>query len=342
MASDQYKEWLCSEGHDKFVDSVVETDTWEYVFQRDRLSKYMGLIGLSSSEISIPPILMEFNKKELIDVSQICNAPYYKSRVLFYSATKMSRNINKKRIFSLKLTINKDLQSRMLEAEKVTYITNGESKFLFDFGRGKVFYKDKEITKELSFYTSLCGIGYGWQDSMQACWEMRKISDCHIRAKGNWNNLPISQLWDIEFMPSGVIKWSIKMKVIKKFNITREQTNLMLSDNYSEWTVIDIDNGVFPKEFMEISNTNGDLNKLWEGTVDSKVGVLGKKINNVKELPSIIFSSLLNDSKYNMVIANSDSFFKGRILQYVRNNRGEILPGEYTYFKGEIVIKSIL
>ena len=336
MVTNKYKKWFCVEECSNFTDKPVEDEYWHAVFNKEKLSKFIGVVKYETESGYMPSIVMEYSEKERIDISRIFNAPYQKARILQYASfIKMKRSTDNQRIFSGRIIIGKNIEEYLAKADTATRIASKATTLVFDSGRGRFFYKGREITKKLCMYTSLRSV-YGWHDSSQAIWEVTKASDTKLIAKGKWRYFPISQLWEIEFQSKGIFTWSVTMEVFEKITIDREQANVMLSSEYNKWIVTGKEKGVFPEQFEE--DISDDWSRLWMGSTDNKIGVVKQIGEEEKILPAVTFRSHLKDQKYKMAIVNSDAFFQGRLLQCLRMNRGELCPGEFSYFAGEIII----
>jgi len=212
---------------------------------------------------------------------------------------------------------------------------------IFNNGRVLIYWNTHEITKNFGFYSSIRSSGM-WHDSTCAKWQLEKINETKMKAFIKWPKLPINQIWEIEILNNSKILWKIEMEVYEPVQIEREQTNIMLTENYLRWFTGDGSQGEFPEEFN--GDYGGDWQSLWKGKPKANyIGVSAIRKKNIF-LPSIGLSCPKQTDDYVVNIVNSDMLFKARVLQCLRmyaEDKKEILPCKYTYFIGQIKINSL-
>ena len=212
--------------------------------------------------------------------------------------------------------------------------------FIFNNGRIILLWKDVEITKGLSGYTSLRSF-VKWFDSTQVDWRVLEKNEKKIVARGKWRGLPISQTWEMEVLSPEEIFWNIDMEVFEPVSIAKEQANIMLSDKYMEWETQSSQKGLLPEKFRE------DVNDDWDIICSAKAKDSFIRIKGFNDqgtdFPSVTFDCGSQGEEYKVNIINSNPFYKGRVLQCLKENnekRSDYLPGKYHYFSGKISIKS--
>ncbi|MDD5568554.1 MAG: hypothetical protein PHY88_05055 [Candidatus Omnitrophica bacterium] len=216
--------------------------------------------------------------------------------------------------------------------KKIGVLKRDNIEFIFDSGRGKIFFDGKELTKDLGMYTSLRSSGI-WYDSFQGGWDFECLDDFKMIARGDWQCLPVTQTWIIEFSKEGCIYWKVLMDVHEGVDLEIQQSSVMLSPEYRIWEV----SGV-PKGYFSQGHTN-DYDILpfryWNGK-SGKTGLsaLGDKI------PSVCFKNIRNEEFCNAIVENTDSIYRGRLLQYQKENSHKLLPDKYDYFEGVIKVES--
>jgi len=206
--------------------------------------------------------------------------------------------------------------------------------FVFDNGKGRLFWKNQELTRGLGLYTSIFSSGI-WQDSEHADWKIIKVNKEKMILKGRWQALPIIQIWEIELTEDTNINWKVEMEVLEDIIIEGEQqANVMLTNEYDSWLSEDGSRGIFAGSFNEEWVT------LFEKEVDKIKSVSIENFNN--GLPSILFKSKNLNFGYYLSILNTSSFFCARKLKCYRVERANkrYSPGKYLYFDGEIRILS--
>ncbi len=211
--------------------------------------------------------------------------------------------------------------------------------FIFNNGRIILLWKDVEITKGLSGYTSLRSF-VKWFDSTQVDWKVLERDEKRILARGKWRGLPVFQTWEMKVSDEREILWDIEMEVTEPVNIIKEQTNIMLSDKYNEWESVGEKKGIMPESFRE------DVNDDWERVYSTKaresfVRLPGFKSDGI-EYPSVTFDFKLQDDRYMANIINSNPVYRGRVLQCLKENdssKQKYSPGKYHYFSGKLSVK---
>ncbi len=204
--------------------------------------------------------------------------------------------------------------------------------FLFDNGKGRLFWKGRELTKGFGLYTSIFSYGF-WQDTEHADWQIKKVSEEKMILKGQWQTLPIIQVWEIELREDMRIAWRIEMEVLEELIIEgEEQTNVMLTDEYEAWFNRDGSCGSFSNSFNE------EWVILFEKEA-SKIKSIGIR-DAADRLPSVLLKSNNLNNDYYLSILNTSSYFSARKLKCykIKKTDKRYLPGKYLYFDGEIKI----
>jgi 4-amino-4-deoxy-L-arabinose transferase-like glycosyltransferase len=214
-------------------------------------------------------------------------------------------------------------------------ISRGNLKLLLDNGRGRIFYKGIEITTGLGMYSSIFSLQH-WRDSMEAVWEVKKVTDTKFIAKGRWMFIPVSQTWEIELKEGNIIDWRIKTEAHEPIKIEVVDYKLMLSKNYTRWLVSSGEKGGFPKSFAKET-----WNKIWSGGIQNKVST--EKVRTARfSLPSTMFYAYGDGQDYIASIENSDQLFYGRVIGCSKKNKfpqNIFSPGKYEYFSANIFIE---
>lgn len=214
-------------------------------------------------------------------------------------------------------------------------IRNSDIRFLFDNGRGRIFYKNTEITKGLGLYTSLFSLQH-WRDSMEAGWDVKKLSATKIIAEGRWMFIPVSQVWKIELKNNNIINWQVEIRAQDTIKIEAEDFKLMLRDEYKEWFITDGEHGVFPDYFEK-----NLWQKLWVGGIDNQPGTGAVRLKGAY-LPKVKFRVYRNPDRSLSSVENSDQLFDGRVIGCFKNNPApeNLFPaGSYQYFSAEITVE---
>lgn len=215
----------------------------------------------------------------------------------------------------------------------------GELSLIFDRGAGRIYWKGKEITKNLGLYTSVRSQGR-WHDSASsAVWQIESIDERTIKVRGEWRWLPLSQFWEIALADDNSIEWRVGMVTSKEIEVDRMQTNVMLSELYDEWSANGI-KGALPSfkenigEDWEViySKENSDVSKENELAVSASA-------NGQAGLPSVRALSCQQSAAKIINIINSDLYHRGRVLQYLRKGTETLRPQEKINFAARIAIQ---
>jgi hypothetical protein len=239
------------------------------------------------------------------------------------------------RYFEGSIVLNKDLKPEESVLHKSAEFSKGHLKFIFDEGRGKIFWRTKELTAGLGLYTSARALGI-WHDSYQAIWDIEQKDRNKIVAKGDWPYIPISQLWQIELAGDNEILFTVDMDVYEEVTLEIEQASLMLSSEYKNWAVPGAGKGEFLDEYPQ----DYDILpfRFWYGKPPQN------QIGAVKELslPALIFKNKLDDIAIRGIAENADYIYRARLLQYQKCSMVKFLPGKYRYFCGAIELDTAI
>ncbi|GEM_PF-4877774 len=172
----------------------------------------------------------------------------------------------------------------------------GNISFFLDRGRGRIFYRGREITSSWGLYVSIL-TPEGWRESFKGTWNVYQEKEGELVAEGRHFFLPLLQKWRLRVKDRGIV-WSWEGKKEEKFNIREVHASLMLKDEYAKYEMGQ------SRSFPELAE---DWTNLWEGKVKNSLRVKGRK-----NLPAVSFSG----SSRNGIIKNSPSSLKGRVLEY--------------------------
>jgi ABC-type polysaccharide/polyol phosphate transport system ATPase subunit len=332
---DKYETWLTTyEGGDFSVNQYINNIA-PVRLKESRISK---IILKSGTNNHIPPLFFEstsYHDKQIFGI--------YKRNEENeeYICLKFSRIIPKKEkvvnpgrytYFTGKIVLDKEpeLKEESL-SERGLKLRQGNLRFIFDQGRGRIFFKEKELTIGLGIYTSVRSSGI-WYDSCQAIWQTDQKDDNKIVLLGDLPYIPISQIWQIELIDENSILWKVDVEIYEELNLEIEQANLMLSSEYKTWLISGIAKGELIDEFTQ----DYDILpfRFWYG-ISGKQGIMATS----DILPNINFICNLKGESIRGLIENTDYFYKARLLQYQKSNTIKLLPKKYTYFTGKIKIE---
>ena len=233
--------------------------------------------------------------------------------------------------FEGKIILDKEVKlNEECASAPVVELNTGNLRFVFDQGRGRLFFGTKELTSGLGIYTSVRSLGI-WYDSYQAIWQILKKTDKKIVVCGDWSYIPISQTWQLELIDKNLISWKVEIEIYGEPNLEIEQANIMLSSEYKVWIIPDVNKGDFLNEYTQ----DYDISpfRFWYGKSD-QIEIAAPDVN----LPSVLFKCICKDKFFRAIVENTDYLYKARLLQYQKSNIVKLLPKKYIYFEGVIKI----
>lgn len=330
MGCKDYTQWFSKYGAGKFPSIFLETEM-------DMVQKCIpdGEIGLMSQNVQLPTLSIKFSN-EFHNFAKIFNSDFYnKARILRIEKVEPEEDIKfptgQYPCFKLHIALNKN---KRICADNFNILQDKKLRFVFDNGKGRIFWNEKELTKRLGFYTSLRSQGRWYDSASSALWKIEEGDDNTMKVFGKWLRLPISQFWKIKLVEDRIIECNVKMKVDKEIEIDRLQINLMVSERYSQW-LTNRQRGSFPL-FKE--DVNDDWDYVWSGRDGIEyIGVLANLVNE-SSLPILKFYPFPMSSSLSPNIVNSDIYHRGRVLQYLDANKKMLPSADYLYFNGKIII----
>ncbi len=221
-----------------------------------------------------------------------------------------------------------ELKNLQKETKKIKLV-KPNLKLIFGRGKGRLYWKGKEVTAGLGMHTSFCHSGI-WYDSSLAAWEVVSQDRKKVTAAGDWVHLPISQVWKIELAEDNRIVWEIKTKILQKLELKIIQCNLMISALYKEWVVPQASQGVFNESFT----AEYDILpfRFWNGPTRELLAQSG-------QLPKVSFKQSQADKSQQGLLENTDYFYRARLLQYQYINPEQLNVSKTNCFKGVIEIE---
>ena len=324
-----YSHWFSKYGTGKFPDSFLETET-------DMVQRCIpnGEIGLVSKKIGLPALFVKFFKGANTFAKILNSDIFNKERILRIEKVESEENFRfspgNYSCFEIELDLDKEKQAY---PDDFNILQDKMLKFVFDNGRGHIFWDGRELTKRLGLYTSLRS-GGRWYDSMSSArWGIEKNENSIIKASGKWLYLPISQSWEIRLFEDRVIEFKVNMDVDQEIEIDRLQTNLMVSEKYSQW-LKEQAKSYFPA-------FNNEIDDEW-GVIYSEKNIqyIGVSTNSEDKtvLPLIALFPNRMDSDCRLNIINSDIYHRGRVLQCLDTDKKLVPVRDYLYFSGKFII----
>ena len=333
--SERYNYYFSDYGTGKFIEKFLESEV-------DILQRCIpaGTVGLFNSDNFPLPISVKSNN-ESSSFFKIFNTDIFsKARVLRINRVEAEEKIRfscgKHVCFKTEVSLNKNENAVIKDCQLL--LSEGKLKLLLDKNKACIFWREAQLTKGLGLYTSLRSAGRWYDSSSSAIWNYSR-EDKNIISTAKWLYLPLRQLWQFSLKGENTIQLIVKMIVDKKIDVDRLQTNIMLSGTYKRW-MTNNEGGLFP-DFE--GNIDDDWQVLWSDADiikadENYIGVAdGRDSNNYLPIVKLIPGSI--DPEWQLNILNSDLYHRGRVLQYLKKENTVLSPGEYPYFKGEILIE---
>ncbi|MFA6217639.1 MAG: ABC transporter ATP-binding protein [Candidatus Omnitrophota bacterium] len=330
MCSEQYRSWFAAHGRGSFPDNFLETDV--DVAQR---CIGEGSVGVYSENKQFPTLTVRFSK-ELNNFAKIMNADFNeRARIVRIQRVEPEKDIlhspGTYPCLDVEVVLGEDAPQGTESARST--VQSDKLKFVFEKGRGELFWDGVELTKRLGFYTAL-RCGGRWYDSLSdALWKVQQ-KDTLVSARGKWQHLPVSQVWEIRLHSSTSIEVVVKMIVEQEIEVDRIQANLMLLERYTRWTA-----GKSSGEFSDFKDT---LDDDWDSVYRETNGLGCIGVGAVKDssvyMPAVHVSYRKSSFTWVPTVINSDIYHRARVLQMLNSKTQKIPAGEYMYFIGEIKI----
>ncbi len=234
-----------------------------------------------------------------------------------------------RRLIILPVRLRRSAAGKMLLVEES--IGHENLKVVFSEGRVRLFWKNKEFTKDVGLNTSLHS-GPCWYDSSQANWKLEKESADSIVVRLKWDAIPLRQIWNLKIGPDGILNWQSRMLVEKEREVLEYKAGIMLPDKYRLWQD-GLGTGRFPpvRGWEEIELYNPDSVSLKVRT-DVSNGLPEIEMFRNAGHPDTVFPQL----------QNSDKKLGARLMQMRRLRLDRFPPGEYLCFDLSLRINDAL
>ncbi len=343
LLTEGYEGWAYGQRKGKFPKITPQDDVWREVTAKDGLARFAAVDRISKGDGVLPMVILDISDNKEGDFVLIGNTEYKTGarvlRSLNASAGKMLSGKKFTLIGTAKIMVDPNdnlIENRLNNFALSRSINKNGVKIVFENGNVRLFHNDAELTTNFGIYTSLKSNGL-WHDSASTRWELKKLNDAKATALVKWLRLPVSQMWEIEILEDSRIKLDVIMEIHDDVEIEREQANIMLKEDYIKWHVHGGPGGDFP-EFNE--DYGGDWHSLWSG-IPSAGLIAVSSLRNAHDLPPVTLECSSREEGDRLNIINSDNLFRGRVLQCLRERKGNntrLLPGRYKYFTGLIGI----
>ncbi|MGE5197492.1 MAG: ABC transporter ATP-binding protein [Deltaproteobacteria bacterium] len=369
MFPSEYSRWITTEAEGDIAEEINSRDFRNIVMKNDPYN-IIGLKQCSINNKELPSVLLhdvtgcaKFNsldkrtdKNTVVENSlnviefttQACFSnggfkgamSFPKGSHLLCDINVILRNDAEQKTYMENVKADKNLLPKYLTGKEFIRCNNetleyGRRRISFDKGKGRIFFDDKEITKNFGLYTSIYSREFyengQWYASLDAMWETLVYKKNRLVVRGQWPYLPIAQTWEIR-AERDRFNWAVDMEVFAAVTVERQQAYLMLSDSYHDWASSIGKSGFFPQDFMSLRWDN-----LYRENAAAEISASAKDAI----LPKVSFGCISKEGKFEALIENSNSTFKSRALGFERTDQDKkwcLQPGMHRYFQGSIIV----
>lgn len=331
----EYKHWFSEYGQGDFPRVFQESDV-------DLAQRCLpkGPITIKADQTAIPGLCVEF-PEAAYTFAKIFNSSFFnKSRVIrierIEPEDKLTFSAGEHSVFKVKLGLQ--AAKNVVANGRPINLVAKDLGFIFQQGRGRIFWKGIELTKQLGFYTSLRSLGR-WHDSIRgANWEVQKESSDTCTVLGRWLHLPVTQCWQIKLVEPDVIDFTITTQAVDKFSTDRIQINSMFVEKYNQWFA----NGQ-QDYFPEFS---GDCDDDWSmqfakqqlNKENDFIGI-AHDLNKGLRLPKITLTACSGSAAFALGVLNSDLAHRGRVLQCLQKGEFNFNINDELRYQGRLIIQ---
>jgi ABC-type polysaccharide/polyol phosphate transport system ATPase subunit len=333
LLSNEYTRWFTTLKKGIFPQIKNEDKNWHELLNQDVLRTSIGVEGKESSDTKLPSLAFEQSDYRSAGRSQVLNSDYsINCRVLQYRILGLQSYAetctNHFIYFCGKIIFNiPDINNYLEKLQDDFTLVNDELKLVFEKGKGILSYDGINLTKSTHIGTSFHANGR-WHYSYSAHWEVKKIGESKLIAKGTWRDLPVLQIWEIERISRTSFLWKIDMIVEDEVNIQEQRAEFMCSEDYKHY-FSDYGTGDFPDKFLE-----SEIDVIQRCIPDGSIGILSQ--NNQLSTLSLKFSG---DSNTFAKIFNADFYHRARILRIEKvesEEKARFSPGKFSCFAIEL------
>ena len=300
MFSEDYQYWFNPFRKELFkVGDLSKEFSWKCVNSEFPTVNFIGLSAQDKPEVFLPSVILEDelylrgNLLEIQNTDKIFKARILQSKINCNDANSQT---GKHLFFHAKVKVIKD--SSMEDSfrqnapktmiPKVISDKDNLSLAVDDNNKISLYWKDKKTTSSKGFKAKFYYNGKVY-DSSESIWKIHKASDRCVEIIIQWIDSPITQIWNIELLPDGVLLWKVYMEVLERALIRNSEFNVMLSSEYKKWFT-SIEEGDITEEI----NTDDYKNIIMRNDPCGIIGLKGILSNN----PELPYALLYDNSKY--------------------------------------------
>lgn len=175
---------------------------------------------------------------------------------------------------------------------------------IFNNGKAKVFFRNRELTKDVGLYTTLY-TNSRWHNSTEAEWTIERPSFNQLIAKGIFKKLSISQKWKFTVQNENEILFNIDTS--SPIKIEQSAFNLILANNYTDYLTPNV-----KASFPEISQADKSWDEILQTTAAPKAVAI-KDSQNI--FPGLVLKP--GDELTQPRLFNTDYQLNARVIQLI-------------------------
>ena len=335
MLVDGYKEWFVDLERGEFPVIKEGDKNWKPVFFKHGPSACIGVYPQESASGSLPALLFEQSRLRYLGQGAVLNSDYLSpGRILQYKTIPVSSDpINQPTKFicfsgAIKVDIA-DIHDHVYKIQNEFVISNGKLKLIFDNGRLSAFFDNIPLTKAGHLYSAF-STKQRWFTSDLARWTLEKESDSTLIARGNWDDLGISQTWRINICDGRSFTWDVDIEAKRDIAIEHQRLRCFFPPDFK----------VFFSRFVseKFSDTFNDAEvDLLQRCVSTGEAGLRDPADRLPQV-SLFFPEKLGNF---IKVFNSDHYSKARILDLEKIEpeiNAMLSPGKYESFRARFVL----
>ncbi len=334
---DGYKKWVADLEQGEFPVIKEEDKYWKSISLKNNANSCIGVYSQNHDFGKFPALLFEQMQPGYHGHADILNSDYINpGRILQYKTIPFSGRFinqsNRRICFSGKIIVDApDIDDYISKVQKEFIISNNKLKLVFDNGQLGISFENVPLTKASHMLTAFF-TNQRWYSSDLARWTLSKESEHRLIARGSWDGLGISQVWQIDICDGYSFTWDVAMEVKQNVEVSQQRLRCFFSENYKD----------FFSEYAcaRFSDTFNDMEvDLLQRCVPP--GEAGLQDSQGK-LPSVAVS--FSDELGNFLkVFNSDCYARARLI-HLENVKPEkevtFSPGQYRCFKAHFSVGS--
>jgi len=325
MLSREYRRWLTEYEEAEFPNIEFDDANWTPLCPEDERISAVAVMA-ESEQARTSPIHFEIVERVPWSVLQVSNSDYALNlRILSIMEVRphdqKALAPGRQLFMSARIGIEESpelVRNRFKGVGRPQIVTlqRDDLKLVFEKGRFRLFWQDKEITKGYAGYSSILQGGL-WSDSLTARWRVESCSATEMVATGVFKRVSISETWRISLESPSTVRWDVEMDVQGTVDVSKRQVSLILPTEYTRWFTEET-GGRFPSihpdetEWIHLTDRDEDVRIM---------GAVAEPDRS--DRPSVLFQVEKLAQRVALHVINSSYVFNSRALQVL-----ELRPDE--------------